>query len=1397
MTLKRYTLSVASPEDWANIHGALIVDSNEDGIPDRKITCTDEKTVSPTRGTYELTEEEVEEIGKHPRVKWIELSLKDNPDAFPKPQPAATRWDTAPKVYRDLSSPNNPPTTVGALTSAELNRTNWAVHRVGVKTVGDIWNSVNDVAPINRNVNYNYDGSNVDIVIHDSGVLASHPEFLKDDGKSRVRDIVLDGPYYMDPDYFDDLNLTYTKPDGNTGIHTTNAIEWWENFGARSAGLQGAPVITIPAGYNANQVIGVGTTGGNGLISGHGTGCAGLAAGKNFGLAFNANIWNMSAITDPVGMDIETSYDLIKVFHTYKPQNSAIGAPNPTVVNGSWGFQAAVASNSSGVVYRFAGASGTLNMPLSSPNDPADIRDLMYGLNNQVLGAYRSWTSSARSAAVDEAGDEMMAAGVIYVSAAGNNNQRIGYGFTDAHRIDAIRDSWFGSNDSRSDFANISTPVGSRDFMNPSGIGFNTTTGYHPVINVGAMDDYITDDGKERKASYSNNGPGIDVYAPADETLSAGMHNISAYRDYPRYDNSGFFDCNFNGTSAAAPVVAGLVALYAQRVPSLNAQVAKSWVTGIGTDEGSVSTLNNAFLDEYNDISKFNFWTGQYNTRTADGSGTINIAYINADAGLTPPLQGTMSKVIGRVASKKTTYQDGTVSNVLLYTATSLVTLSVSAANQTEDKLTHSVAISSIDGNTPNDYLAYGIPMEVGGNAMYDDITLKAGDKIFVSSSKPGVSFVAIASRSFPNTKLDVAKSLGRQNAYISSTAFPQINDNVGLATAAYDGVATIHISNRNSDRTASVSVGIASGDISTFDVADYFLFGLRLRPLQDLKIDNIGIASGQTLVTRASRTDVAFAAYTEPVANVDSGIGTDGNVNTIGVITATAFVGDGSQITGVIAQGIGVSISDENTAVGVAATINFGSFLDVSPISAGIVTVSVPNLVGTAQTAQSLVDGYAVGLASNAYTADYATEAGIASAAVSAGVCTGNSNTASIALGIATNFDIISYNPIRTYDKFYGDGSMLTNVTAVGTGIEVKNNGSVVGTASTIDFGLSIDVAAIVNGSTTLSVQKVPHADIAGVSSYADKCGVATYATNAGIASQATNATFANSASFSTLTGAAETSKSLYTQHVGSFLPLPTTIGTKTVHHRYVGIGSDRSVNIQGYESPYLRFEVGQTYRFENTQQANYPLKFYWQASGDGVGMGTTSPSEMTQGVTVAGLYTEIEVTDETPSLFYYGMGVGATMGSMGNSIQVFNDPMKKWLRVGEYKNLAGLKTCTHTQMFEGRATAWYMNTNLGVGATDYTPGDRSHNVSSIVNESTGVYTVNFADEMADNNYAVVINGRGTNNFPGGLVRGTVFDRTTTGFGVTIYNGIPAVEDLRDVNIVVYGGQDGEPTYL
>ena len=108
--MKRYTLAVTSPEYWSEIHDALIVDSNQDGIPDRKITCSDCKEHSPTRGTYELTEAEATEIGNHPHVQWIELSPIDNPGYYPNPQPATKRFPKDVKIYRDLStSAERPP----------------------------------------------------------------------------------------------------------------------------------------------------------------------------------------------------------------------------------------------------------------------------------------------------------------------------------------------------------------------------------------------------------------------------------------------------------------------------------------------------------------------------------------------------------------------------------------------------------------------------------------------------------------------------------------------------------------------------------------------------------------------------------------------------------------------------------------------------------------------------------------------------------------------------------------------------------------------------------------------------------------------------------------------------------------------------------------------------------------------------------------------------------------------------------------------------------------------------------------------------------------------------------------------------------------------------------------
>lgn len=65
------------------------------------------------------------------------------------------------------------------------------------------------------------------------------------------------------------------------------------------------------------------------------------------------------------------------------------------------------------------------------------------------------------------------------------------------------------------------------------------------------------------------------------------------------------------------------------------------------------------------------------------------------------------------------------------------------------------------------------------------------------------------------------------------------------------------------------------------------------------------------------------------------------GNGRFTGVVTASSFIGDGSGLTGVVASGSGVIIRDDGSLVGTAGTIDFGSNLTVSAISAGVVTVT------------------------------------------------------------------------------------------------------------------------------------------------------------------------------------------------------------------------------------------------------------------------------------------------------------------------------------------------------------------------------------------------------------------------------------------------------------------------
>ena len=168
----KYTLAVTSPEYWSTIHNSLIVDSNEDGIPDRKVTCSDTKEHSPTRGTYWLTHDEATGISTHPQVKWIELSPSDYRFSYPEPEPDTKRFRKNVKIYRNLSTSAF---SISA-TSAEENRTNWAVRRVGLQTNGDGWPDTfgTQVSPTFSDIKYSLTGKNVDLVIQDSGVALNN-----------------------------------------------------------------------------------------------------------------------------------------------------------------------------------------------------------------------------------------------------------------------------------------------------------------------------------------------------------------------------------------------------------------------------------------------------------------------------------------------------------------------------------------------------------------------------------------------------------------------------------------------------------------------------------------------------------------------------------------------------------------------------------------------------------------------------------------------------------------------------------------------------------------------------------------------------------------------------------------------------------------------------------------------------------------------------------------------------------------------------------------------------------------------------------------------------------------------------------------------------------------------
>jgi hypothetical protein len=95
-----------------------------------------------------------------------------------------------------------------------------------------------------------------------------------------------------------------------------------------------------------------------------------------------------------------------------------------------------------------------------------------------------------------------------------------------------------------------------------------------------------------------------------------------------------------------------------------------------------------------------------------------------------------------------------------------------------------------------------------------------------------------------------------------------------------------------------------------------------------------------------AISTDISVAGKFQSNVVLDAGYsfsGSGANLTNLpaGQLTGSLPAIDGSALTGVTATGSGVEIKDSGTLVGTASTIDFGTNLSVSPVSAGVVTVT------------------------------------------------------------------------------------------------------------------------------------------------------------------------------------------------------------------------------------------------------------------------------------------------------------------------------------------------------------------------------------------------------------------------------------------------------------------------
>ena len=385
----------------------------------------------------------------------------------------------------------------------------------GMRRCSTTTNDYNTGTTVSGDYEYNLDGSGVDVVIHDSGLQVDHPEFQDADGVSRVQQ-----------------------------------IDWYT-----ASGVSG----TQDANHYRDQ-------------HGHGTHVAGTVAGKTYGWAKNARIYSIKVSglegtgDSGTGIPISDCFDVIKGWHNNKPIDPATGYKRPTIVNMSWGYGSTNTFEPYDGYYR--GTQWTYDNNNSSVSTnlttSANLQNRTgLPLWNDVYNGDPARKMNTRITGVDADVQELIDAGIHVCIASGNRNLTIdvsgGPDYNNSYRVYPVE-------------AGASQPGGYIYYCRGSSPFSND------AFMVGNVDSATnSNDNLEQRASSSNHGPGVDIFAPGTRIMSACSNtNSIGGQDYNV--DSNYKQANITGTSMASPQVCGVGALALQVNPHMTPAQLKTFL---------------------------------------------------------------------------------------------------------------------------------------------------------------------------------------------------------------------------------------------------------------------------------------------------------------------------------------------------------------------------------------------------------------------------------------------------------------------------------------------------------------------------------------------------------------------------------------------------------------------------------------------------------------------------------------------------------------------------------------------------------------------------------------------------------------------------------------------------